>query len=258
MKLQEFLSRHYGVSRRKAGDLIKSGKVKVDGIVVREPWFQIREESTVEVERVKVKPQPFRRVVVLLYKPRGILSSMIFEEKGKKGLIYLLKRNSLLKALKLKGVRRIFPVGRLDYDSEGLLVLTNDGGLANRLSHPSSGVSKVYIVDVFFFLPDFTRRNRREAKSFKEELEFLSSGEKLEDGFFQPDEVKILKKELLRYEGIEFGVVYKVKVIIHSGKKRILRRFFSAKGGRVLGLKRIVMGPYQLGNLKPGEWVFCE
>ncbi len=253
MRLQEAVVKYYGVSRRKAGELIKSGYVRVNGEKVLEPWREVSEKDEIAVRGkiIKILPQP--RVLIALYKPKEILSSMVFEERGKKGLLYLMKKNGLATFLRdVKKLHRLFPVGRLDYDSEGLILLTNDGALANELAHPSRGVPKEYVLDVLFC--GSSRGQRIFSRASSEWEKILSSKERLDDGVFEPDSLKIEKIKYFEYEGIRFAVVLKLRVRIHSGKKRILKRFFRAKGGVVLRLIRVSMGDYNLGGLRPGQW----
>lgn len=223
IRLNRFIAQSGCCSRRKADQLIKEGKVKVDGRVVTDPWLKVDpDRDTVEVEGRPVKPAG-RKVYIKLYKPRGYLTALGRDRFGRKTLTDLFEEIGLKES--------VFPAGRLDYDSEGLLILTNDGSFANMLIHPRHQVEKVYHLKV----------------SGHPDIKKLQQGTHLEDGFFRPDRVRILSK------GKGFAWV---EVAIHSGKKRILRRFFKALGHTVLRLIRVKIGNIHTGSLKPGQYSY--
>lgn len=224
IRLNRFIAQSGYCSRRKADSLIKEGKVKVNGLVVSDLGVKINPaKDVVEIDGQIIRRQT-KPVYIKLYKPRGYLTALGKDRFGKKTL------TDLFQEIGLK--EKVFPVGRLDYDSEGLLILTNDGDFANILVHPKYEVKKVYHLKL-------------SGSVDTERLERFKRGTYLEDGFFKPDMVKVLTK------GKDFTWV---SVVIHSGKKRILRRFFGAFGHTVLRLIRVKVGNIELDNLKPGQF----
>ncbi|RMA92484.1 pseudouridine synthase [Hydrogenothermus marinus] len=222
-RLNKFIASTGYCSRRKADILIKEGKVKVNGQKVSELGIKIDpSKDKVEVEGKILKPIS-KKVYYKLYKPRGYLTALGKDKFGRKTL------TDLFKEINFK--EKVFPVGRLDLDSEGLLILTNDGEFAYKLMHPSFKIPKKYILKV---------EGRINAKDFNK----IKKGTKLEDTFLKPDSVKILKKD-------EKSTT--VEIEIHSGQKRILRRFFKKFGYPVKRLLRIQIGNIKLGDLKEKE-----
>ncbi len=208
-------------SRRRADELIRQGRVKVNGIVVKElGWRVDPEKDVVEVDSKQVKPP--RKRYIALYKPCCYLTALGQSKDGKKTL------DELLKDLPEK----VYPAGRLDYNAEGLLILTNDGELANRIMHPRYKLPKTYLVWV-------------SGKVNEKSLQDMKKGTELEDGFAKPDSVRMVKvqkdKSLL-------------EVVFHEGRKHIVKRFMAKFGHKVLRLKRTAIGPIKLGKLKPGQW----
>ncbi len=213
MRLVKYLA-HSGVaSRRAAEDLIEAGRVTVAGETVTDPARDVGEGSGVEVDGAPVAPEP--REVWTVNKPAGVVSTA--KEPGHRQAVTEL----------VDSQRRLYPVGRLDADSTGLILLTNDGELANRLTHPRYGVPKTYRVGL--------ARPASEA-----ELERLRSGVELEDGPTAPAEVEREgERELV--------------ITIREGRKRQVRRMAEAIGNRVEALTRIRFGSLELGELGPGE-----
>ncbi len=208
-------------SRRKADELILEGKVKVNGLVVRElGWRVDTERDVVEIDGKEVRP--LRHRYIILYKPCCYLTSLGDAKDGKKTIKELIKDIP----------ERVYPAGRLDYNAEGLLILTNDGELANRIMHPRHKLPKVYLVWA-------------SGKVSKETLEAMKKGANLEDGFAKPDSVKLLKH--LKDTSL-------LEIVFHEGRKHIVKRFVSYFGHKVIRLKRTAIGPIKLGNLKPGDW----
>ncbi|NPA38956.1 MAG: rRNA pseudouridine synthase [Thermodesulfobacteria bacterium] len=220
MRLNKFLSFCGVCSRRKADELIKAGKVKVNGKVITELGIQVDpEKDKVEVNGKLVKPP--KKLYYLFYKPRGYITSL-YDPYNKKTIAEFIKKLPL----------RVFPVGRLDRDSEGLLLLTNDGDLANKLLHPRYEVKRTYLVWVT-------------PKLSEEKISNL-----LKNGVIIANKrVKPLKFELFKKDGEEW--VY--RVVVKEGVKREVRKMVGFLGGRVHRLKRIEFGPLKIGNLKPGE-----
>jgi 23S rRNA pseudouridine2605 synthase len=214
VRLAKYLS-HAGVaSRRAAEGLIAEGRVTVAGEVVTDPARDVDESSGVRVDGAGVRVEP--REVHMLNKPTGVVSTAR-DTHGRRTVVDLVRSR-----------RRLYPVGRLDADSTGLILLTNDGELADRLTHPRYEVEKVY-------------RARVEPKPVGEfELRALRAGVELEDGLSAPAKVRQLKPGLL-------------EVTIHEGRKRQVRRMCEAVGHRVVSLQRVAFGPLRLEGLKPGE-----
>ena len=200
--------------------MILEGRVKVNGVVVTE----LGSSADPGRDRIEVDGRPIprreRKVYYILNKPTGYVTTM-HDPQGRPTVAELTKE-----------VReRIFPVGRLDYDTSGLIVITNDGELANALAHPRRKVDKRYHVKV---------KGVPEGKA----IERLAKGVILEDGITAPARVRILK--------IHKNNAW-LEIIIHEGRKRQVRRMCEAVGHRVLKLKRVGIGPITLGDLKPGE-----
>jgi 23S rRNA pseudouridine2605 synthase len=213
VRLVKYLA-HSGVaSRRAAEELIAAGRVTVGGEVVTDPARDVGEESGVEVDGRPVAPEP--REVWALNKPAGVVSTA--REPGRRrGVTDLVESE-----------RRLYPVGRLDADSTGLILLTNDGALANRLTHPRYGVPKTYRVSLA-------------RPPSEDELEELRAGVQLEDGPTAPAQV-----DRRGERGLE--------ITIREGRKRQVRRMAEAVGNRVEALTRIRFGQLELVDLRPGE-----
>jgi 23S rRNA pseudouridine2605 synthase len=219
-RLQKVIARAGIASRRKAEDLIKEGRVKVNGKVVTELGLKVSTSDRVEVNEIQIeKEEP---VYFLLYKPRGVISS-VNDDKGRKVV------TDFFPHLK----ERIYPVGRLDYDTSGLLVLTNDGEFANLLMHPKNEIDKVYVAKV-------------KGIPLKENLRKLERGIRLEDGRTAPARVKLLSADSKKQVAI-------VEITIHEGRNRQVRRMFEAIGNEVLKLKRERYGFLTLSGLRTGD-----
>jgi 23S rRNA pseudouridine2605 synthase len=219
-RLQKVIAQAGIASRRKSEDLIKEGRVKVNGKVVTELGLKVSSSDRVEVNEVQIeKEEP---VYFLLYKPRGVISS-VNDEKGRKVVTDFFQHFK----------ERIFPVGRLDYDTSGLLVLTNDGEFANLLMHPKNEIDKVYVAKV-------------KGIPSKENLRKLEKGIRLEDGKTAPARVKLLSADNKKQSAI-------VEITIHEGRNRQVRRMFEAIGHDVLKLKRERYGFLTLNGLKTGD-----
>ena len=220
MRIGKFLSYCGITSRRKTKDLILSGRVKVNGKVVRDLSFQVDpEKHEVTVDGKLVTPPP--KVYYLFYKPKGYITSL-YDPYGKKNIREFLEKLPY----------RVFPVGRLDRESEGLLLLTNDGDLANYLLHPRYEVKRIYKVWVTPCL------------SKKRIEKLLEKGVIVGEKLIKPLEFKLIKKEKDKW-------IY--KVVVKEGVKREVRKMVGSLGGRVHKLLRIQFGPLKLKNLKPGE-----
>ena len=208
-------------SRRKIAAAIKEGRVSVNGDVVtgfNHPVDPEIDHILLDGRLVDIKLQQF--VYLILNKPKGVLST-VRDERGRRTVIDLLPQ--------MYHHLRLYPVGRLDKDSTGLMLLTNDGELTHRLTHPRFEHEKEYHVLVKGALK-------------ADEIRRLEQGIKLEDGKTSPAVVKRLKSEDYNYS-----------ITIHEGKKRQVRRMFEALGHPVIELKRVRMGNLELGNIKEGN-----
>jgi 23S rRNA pseudouridine2605 synthase len=213
VRLAKYLA-HAGVaSRRTAEKLIRGGRVRVGGEVVRDPARDVEESDQIEVDGLAIEAEP--REVWALNKPRGVVSTA--REPGKRQAVTEL----------VESERRLYPVGRLDVDSTGLILLTNDGELANRLTHPRYEVTKTYRVGLAR-PPD------------ERELEQLRLGVELEDGPTAPAQVERAGER-------------EIEVTIREGRKRQVRRMAEAVGNAVESLTRIRVGSLDLGDLAVGE-----
>lgn len=220
-RLQKFMSRHGLASRRACEEIIASGKVKVNGKIVTTPGTLVDPANVrVEVDGRRLDATE-QKVYILLNKPRGYLST-VKDPKGRKIV------TDLLKDVK----ERVYPVGRLDYDSEGLLLLTNDGELAYWLTHPGHSVPKTYKV-------------RIKGIPTRKELETLAEGVMLEDGVTAPAEISLIDE----YEGNAL-----LEVTILEGRNRQIRRMMETVGHAVVRLKRTRVGSLSLGDLKSGQY----
>ncbi len=221
-RLQNILARSGVSSRRGAARLIESGVVTVDGIVVREPGARFGDDVQIKVSGAPVASAAKKRTVVL-YKPVGVLSTMSDPFGGK------------TVADLVKTPERLVPVGRLDKDSEGLLLMSSDGDLVNRLTHPSFGHRKEYLVKVAGRWSD-------------EKLSILRSPLKMDDGYV----IKPVPVEVVRDLGANIMLL---KFVLGEGRKRQIRKMCSAAHLVVVSLKRVAVGAFRLpAELSPGQW----
>ena len=220
IRLQKVLASSGIGSRRACEELIAAGRVAVNGRTVREMGTRIdptKDEVAVDGVPVPVVPD---LAYLALNKPRGVLTTMA-DDQGRPCVgDYVADRTE-----------RVFHVGRLDSDSEGLLLLTNDGTLAHRLTHPSFEVPKTYVVQI-------------DGRAPRRLTQQLKSGVELEDGPARADSVRILAAT---------DAAAQFEVIIHDGRNRVVRRMFDALGHPVRRLVRTHIGPLALGELKPGR-----
>ncbi len=223
MRLQKYLALCGVASRRKCEEIILEGRVCVDGAAVTELGTQVEKGQRVTLDGAEVTPEARKRYI-LYHKPAGEVTT-VSDDKG---------RETVLRRFAGEIPERIYPVGRLDYDSEGLLLLTNDGELAQRLLHPSREVDKVYLARVTGDLSLESIRRLRAGVLLAAETRKTS-----------PAQVRVIRQEA-------FATV--ALVTIHEGRNRQVRRMFEAVGHRVLMLRRVQFGPLQLGSLGRGEW----
>ncbi len=219
-RLQKVLANAGIASRRKCEEIIRQGRVTVNGQVVTELGTQVdpeRDIITVDGRRIELVEG---YTYIALHKPPGIITTAD-DPWGRTTVLDLVDVDA-----------RVYPVGRLDADSEGLLLLTNDGEFTHRLTHPSFEHRKEYHVLVA-------------GRPSQEDLERLRSGVRLEDGMTAPSELEVLRHER--------GDTW-LRMILHEGRKRQIRRMADAVGHPVRRLIRVRMGPIRLGNLAPGQW----
>ncbi|MBX9972881.1 23S rRNA pseudouridine(2605) synthase RluB [Cytobacillus firmus] len=219
-RLQKVIAHAGFASRRKAEELMAEGRVKVNGKTVKELGVKVSPSDRIEVDGIPVERE--EPVYFLLYKPRGVISA-VSDDKGRKVV------TDFFEGIK----QRIYPVGRLDYDTSGILILTNDGEFANLLMHPSNEIEKVYVAKV-------------KGIPSKESMRSLQRGVILEDGKTAPAKTKLLSMDKKKQTAI-------VEISIHEGRNRQVRRMFEAIGHPVLKLKRERYGYLTLQGLSAGD-----
>jgi 23S rRNA pseudouridine2605 synthase len=220
IRLVRYLAQCGVVSRRGAADLVREGAVQVNGVATRNVALGINPEDEVQVHGKIVRPAP-AAAVLMLHKPAGVVCSRN-DPHNPRTAYDLVPR---------KYRDRLKTVGRLDKETFGLLLLTDDGDLAYRLTHPRYGVEKTYRVKV-------------EGRISDSALDLLSGGIMLDDGPTAPARVLLVRRDAERSE---------IEIAMHEGRNRQVRRMCEALGHSVLRLERTRYGPLSLGNLKPGE-----
>ncbi len=219
VRLQKVLAAAGVGSRRSCEELIGAGRVEVDGEVIRR--FGARVDPKRQVIKVDGKRIPASEdlVYLALNKPPGVVSTM-YDDRGRRTIADLVGDRT----------QRLFHVGRLDYDTEGLILLTNDGELAHRLAHPRYGVLKTYLAEVKGPVPrDMARR--------------MTTGVDLDDGTVTADRFRVVEQA---------GTRVMVEVTLHEGRKHVVRRMLAEVGHPVSRLVRTQVGPISLGSLRPG------
>jgi 23S rRNA pseudouridine2605 synthase len=224
IRLNKYISNSGVCSRREADKLIESGAVTVNGKIVAELGFKVSPDDVITYGGQAIKRE--KKVYVLLNKPKDYITTLD-DPEGRKTVMELLKNT---------GKERIYPVGRLDRNTTGLLMLTNDGEMAMKLTHPKHNIQKMYAVDI--------------DKGIKpEDLKALKDGFELEDGFIKADHVELVGEGTNRKEiGIE----------IHSGRNRIVRRMFEHLGYNVIRLDRVMFAGLTKKDLPRGKWRFLS
>lgn len=220
MRLNKYIAQAGLASRRKADEMIAAGKVKINGTVFRELGYDVVEGDVVEVAGRKIEPEK-KKVYFMLNKPRGYITTMQ-DEKDRPTVMELVADVNY----------RIFPVGRLDGDTSGLLLLTNDGDLACRLTHPRHEVWKTYHARIQGGLP-------------QERILRLCRGVDIGGFVTSPAKVRVLKQT-------EHSSIVEIK--IREGKNRQIRKMFEAVGNKVIELERVAMGELYLGHLMEGHY----
>lgn len=221
-RLQKIIAQAGVASRRDAEELIKAGRVTVNGKIVTELGTKVDpKRDRVAVDKKLIKAEKY--LYILLYKPKGVITALE-DPQGRKTVADLVADIP----------ERIYPVGRLDYNTEGLLIMTNDGDLTNALTHPRHEITKTYLAKVHGYPPE-------------EKLDKLRIGIKLEDGVTAPAKVNIVaidqEKELTTLE-----------IVIYEGKNRQIRRMCEAIGHPVKNLKRVKISFLTLEGLRRGQY----
>jgi 23S rRNA pseudouridine2605 synthase len=217
VRLAKYLA-HAGVASRRASEqLVFAGRVSVGGEVVRDPARDVDGSLPVAVDGRPVRVSDGQRAVYAVHKPRGVVSTA-HDPQGRPTVVSLVPSS-----------RRLYPVGRLDADTTGLILLTDDGALAHRLTHPSFEVPRTYHAKV------------RRAPVRDEALRALREGVELEDGRTAPARARRLGPD-------------RVEITIHEGRKRQVRRMLDAVGHPVIALERVRFGPLWLGRLEEGRY----
>jgi 23S rRNA pseudouridine2605 synthase len=220
IRLQKYIADCGVASRRKAEELIQLGCVKVNGTVVTEMGTKVCDSDRVEVNGKVIKPES-KKVYILLNKPSGYVTTVKDQ----------FRRPTVLDLL--KGVNeRVFPVGRLDYETTGLLILTNDGDFTYKMTHPKHEMEKTYLATIM-------------GVPTEEEISRFEKGLEIEDYITSPAKLKVISSK-------ESTCV--VEITIHEGRNRQVRKMCEKIGHPVLTLKRISIGNVTLGDLKEGSW----
>ena len=215
MRVQRILAMAGIASRRKCEDLIRTGRVQVNNKIVK-----LGDSADPEKDKIIVDGKELvigKKIYVLLNKPRGFVTT-VSESHGMKTVLDIVKVNE-----------KVFPVGRLDKNTEGLLLLTNDGDFAFKLTHPKFEVEKEYVVTLDNFLSDSV-------------VNKIKKGVLIDNRPVQVSKINVKEKEVV--------------LVIHEGRKRIVRRLFEKLGFKVVKLVRTQVGKLSLGNLKQGKWCF--
>lgn len=219
-RLQKVIAQAGIASRRKAEELIKDGKVKVNGEVIKELGTKVSESDKVEVNNKPIEKET--KEYYLLNKPRGVITTTN-DEHGRKIVTDLIETSA-----------RIYPVGRLDYDTTGAILLTNDGEFANILMHPSNKIDKVYLAKLEGIIKG-------------EQINALKNGVMLDDVLVKASRVKLKKVN-------QENSTSMVEITIHEGKNHQVKRMFESVGFHVEKLTRERIGIFDINNLKSGQY----
>ena len=220
-RLQKVIANSGYCSRRKAEELILEGKVFVNGSVIRELGTKVSHDDEIEVDGLSIK-KDHNYEYYLLYKPRGVVTTTN-DDKGRKTVVDLIDTTA-----------RIYPVGRLDYDTTGVLLLTNDGVFANGLMHPANEIDKVYIAKVEGILSGY-------------DVKRLKSGIMIDGRKTAKCHVKVRSVDKKKNTCI-------VELVIHEGRNHQVKKMIEAVGKKVIKLTRQRFGPYDLSGLKASEY----
>jgi len=221
-RLQKVIANSGYCSRRKAEELIKLGKVKVNDKIITEMGYKVNNKDIINIDNKILKQE--KKEYILLYKPRGVLTTTK-DDKNRKTVLDLIDTN-----------KRIYPVGRLDYDTSGLLILTNDGELTNYLIHPKNEIDKVYIAKINGILSG-------------KQINELENGVIIDNKKTSKCKVKIKSKDK------DTSII---QLTIHEGRNHQVKKMIEAIGFKVLKLKREKLAFLDLSNLKPGEYRYLS
>ncbi len=219
-RLQKVIANSGYTSRRKAEDLIKNSKVKVNDVIITELGYKANEKDEIKIDDIIIEKEP--KVYYLLNKPRGVISTTD-DDKNRKTVVSLIQTSA-----------RIYPVGRLDYDTTGLLLLTNDGQFANFMMHPKNNIDKVYVAKI-------------KGKLLPNELMKLKNGVIIDGIKTSKSKVKIKNYDYKTDTSI-------VEITIHEGKNHQVKKMFSKVSHEVIKLKREKIAFLTLEGLKSGEY----
>jgi 23S rRNA pseudouridine2605 synthase len=223
-RLQKFMAGCGVASRRKCEELITNGSVRVNESIVKNLGFKVDpNKDKVYVDNRLIRPVA-KKIYIALHKPVGYVST-VKDERNRPTIIDLINLNE-----------RIYPIGRLDYDTSGLILLTNDGEIYNKIIHPREVINKVYIATVRGFLT-------------KDNMDKFNKGIDIGGYITAPAKIEVLRQIQGNSE---------VKITIHEGKNRQIRRMCDAIDHPVINLKRISVGNIELGNLKYSEWRYLN
>ena len=222
VRLNRYIANAGICSRREADDIIKTGEIRVNGEVITEMGYQVQPGDIVKYGNKKLNRE--KMVYVLVNKPKDFITTTEDPEE----------RKTVMDLVKNACEERIYPVGRLDRNTTGLLLLTNDGELADKLTHPSNEIEKLYQVEI-------------DKPLTQEHLDLILKGVTLEDGEIKADELAIVTPD---------GMVVGIK--IHSGRNRIVRRVFESLGYEVLKLDRTIFAGLTKKDLPRGSWRFLN
>jgi 23S rRNA pseudouridine2605 synthase len=222
MPLNKYIAHAGTCGRREAAELVKSGHITVNGDIVLEPGYKVQYKDVVRLKG-KVLQLQVTPVYILLNKPKDYICTAN-DPEGRKTVLDIIKNAT---------TQRMFPVGRLDRNTTGVLILTNDGDLAQKLTHPSYEIKKIYEVTL-------------DKPVTKADMESIAAGIELEDGFIAADAVSYLSNTSKNVIGIE----------IHSGRNRIVRRIFEHLGYDVRHLDRVMFANLTKKNVDRGKWRF--
>ena len=223
-RLQKVIASSGYCSRRKAEDLIVQGKVKVNNVVITELGVKVSPTDTVTIDGKALTKEEYE--YILLYKPRGYLTTTS-DDKDRKTVMDLIETS-----------KRLYPVGRLDYDTSGLLLLTNDGNLTNLLIHPRNNIDKMYVAKIEGILTPI-------------EIKKLENGVMIDDYKTSKSRVKVKKIDKKNNTSL-------VYITIHEGKNHQVKKMFEAVGHNVIKLKRETLAFLDLSGLKSGEYRYLS
>jgi 23S rRNA pseudouridine2605 synthase len=242
IRLQKYLSERGVASRRKSEEMMNDGRVKINGRPAKPGDKVDPDKDTVTVDGEKVGRTREKKIYLVLNKPRGYVSTMS-DQFGRK----------CVKDLLTDVNERLYPVGRLDMDSEGLLIFTNDGDFANLMMHPSHEIPKTYLVTV-------------SPRASKEQMDKLESGVEIEDGYVTKHAEVYIMDEISTYNPSGGGTSDKderagrtvLRITIHEGRNRQIRKMCEKVGLDVLRLKRIEEGSININGVRPGKYRYLK